>query len=131
MNPNSTLIVAAITGLVMVLVGILIGYLVKRYQVKTAMEKEQLEASSTIARAREEAREIKLEAENEALETRRNAEREVSRRRTEITREDDRLQRRNSTAGLSAWRSKTKTLTNARVLWISVPTILKNCIQIK
>ncbi len=94
MNPNSTLIVAAFTGLVMLAVGILIGYLVKRYQVKAAMEKEQLEASSTIARAREEAREIKLEAENEALETRRNAEREVSRRRTEITREDDRLQRR-------------------------------------
>jgi ribonucrease Y len=93
-NPQNIIPLLIISDILALLVGLIIGYLIKRYQTKAAMDREQAEANNALVKAREEAREIKLEAENEALEVRRNAEKEVVRRRGEITREEDRLQRR-------------------------------------
>jgi ribonuclease Y len=94
MSFNTALILIVLSDVLVLLIGIAVGYLVKRYQVKAAMDKEQAEAGSAIARAREEARETKLQAENEALEIMRNAEREVTRRRNEVSKEEDRQLRR-------------------------------------
>ena len=66
MSFNTALILIVLSDVLVLLIGIAVGYLVKRYQVKAAMDKEQAEAGSAIARAREEARETKLQAENEA-----------------------------------------------------------------
>lgn len=94
MNNNLVLLLIIVSDILALLIGLAVGYLIKRYQEKSAREKEQAEAGNLIARARDEAREIKLAAENEALEIQRKAEKEATRRRTELTREDDRLQRR-------------------------------------
>lgn len=94
MNTNLVLLLIVVSDILALLVGLAIGYWIKRNQEKAAREKEQAEAANILTRAREEAREIKLQAENEALEVQRKAEREATRRREELTREDDRLQRR-------------------------------------
>lgn len=94
MDNNLVLLLIIVSDILALLVGLAVGYWIKRYQEKNAREREQAEAGNIVSRAREEAREIKLQAENEALEIQRKAEREAARRRTELTREDDRLQRR-------------------------------------
>lgn len=92
---NDTILILILTASIVALgVGGIAGYLLKRNQVRKALDQEQAEANKAIHEAREEAREIKLQAENEALEIRRNAERDVARRRSEIAKDEDRLVRR-------------------------------------
>jgi len=90
MNPFMTLIIAFITlGL-----GLVIGYIIKHYQVRAAITKGQVESEKIIEKAKEEALKLELQAQNNALVIRETAEKEIVRRRAEIAREEDRLQHR-------------------------------------
>jgi ribonuclease Y len=94
MRPEFILPLIIITDLIAVVLGIAIGYLIKRYQVKAEQNREEAEAARIINHAREEASAFKLQAQNEALELRKEGEREIARRRNEVTKEEDRLLRR-------------------------------------
>ncbi|MCJ7533281.1 MAG: Rnase Y domain-containing protein, partial [Anaerolineales bacterium] len=90
MNPFMTLIIAFITlGL-----GLVIGYIIKHYQVRAAITKGQVESEKIIEKAKEEALKLELQAQNNALVIRETAEKEIVRRRAEIAKEEDRLQHR-------------------------------------
>lgn len=90
MNPFMTLIIAFITlGL-----GLVIGYIIKHYQVRAGFTKGQVESEKIIEKAKEEALKLELQAQNNALVIRETAEKEIVRRRAEIAREEDRLQHR-------------------------------------
>ncbi|MEW6717369.1 MAG: ribonuclease Y [Chloroflexota bacterium] len=73
---------------------LVLGFLIKHLQVKTAQKKQELEATNIIASAQETAREIELQSKDRALEIRQAAEAEVQRRRSELSREEERLQKR-------------------------------------
>jgi ribonuclease Y len=90
MNPFITLIIAFIT----LVLGLVIGYIFKHYQVRAAITKGQAESEKIIDKAKEEALKLELQAQNNALEIRETAEKEIVRRRAEIAREEDRLQHR-------------------------------------
>ena len=90
MNPFMTLIIAFIT----LVLGLVIGYIFKHYQVRAAITKGQVESEKIIEKAKEEALKLELQAQNNALEIRETAEKEIVRRRAEIAREEDRLQHR-------------------------------------
>ena len=90
MNPFMTLIIAFIT----LVLGLVIGYIFKHYQVRAAITKGQVESEKIIEKAKEEALKLELQAQNNALEIRETAEKEIVRRRVEIAREEDRLQHR-------------------------------------
>ena len=97
MNPpgaGNLVATIVITDLIALVIGLALGYIIKRLQVQAQAKREQIEAGHLLSLAREQAREIELQAENEALEMRKEAEKEVTRRRAEIRGEDDRLQRR-------------------------------------
>ena len=90
MNPFMSLIIAFITlGL-----GLVIGYIIKHYQVRAGFTKGQVESEKIIEKAKEEALKLELQAQNNALVIRETAEKEIVRRRAEIAREEDRLQHR-------------------------------------
>lgn len=77
-------------------IGVVIGYLLKHFQVQAAIRREQMEAGHIVQQAKEEAREIEIQAKDRALELRQNAEADIERKRKELNREDDRLQKRRS-----------------------------------
>ncbi len=74
--------------------GLILGYLLKHYQVHQANQRLKIEGEHIISKAKEKAREIELKARDEALRIRQEAEREVDQRREELTRQEDRMQRR-------------------------------------
>lgn len=76
--------------------GAVLGFLIKHFQVQAAKRREAEEANRIVGQAKEEARTIELQAKDQAIEIRERAEAEVERRRKELSREDDRLQRRRS-----------------------------------
>jgi ribonuclease Y len=82
--------------IVAALVGALIGFLVKHFQVQAAIRREEIEAGRIIAKAKEEARVIELQAKDQALEARQRAEADIERKRKDLNRQDDRLQKRRS-----------------------------------
>jgi len=90
MDPFMTLIIVFLT----LVVGLVIGYIFKHYQIRAAITKGQVDSEKIIERAKEEALKIELQTQNNALEIRETAEKEIIRRRAEITREEDRLQHR-------------------------------------
>ena len=90
MDPFMTLIIAFIP----LVLGLVIGYIYKHYQVRTAITKRQVESEKIIEKAKEEALKLELQAQNNALEIRETAEKEIVRRRAEIAKEEDRLQHR-------------------------------------
>lgn len=91
---KQTLTWSIITGILTLAIGILIGYVIKKGQVRRKMEQQQLKADSIITSAQEKAREIELEAKDAALKITRQAEGEISHKRSELNREDDRLVKR-------------------------------------
>jgi len=76
------------------LIGGLIGFLIKQTMVENKRKAQNLKADHIIREAQEKAREIELEAKDTALQMTQKAEAELNRRRTELSKEDDRLQKR-------------------------------------
>lgn len=76
------------------LVGAVIGFLLKHFQVQSAIRREENEARRIVSKAKEEARTIELQAKDQALETRQRAETEAERKRKDLNRQDDRMQKR-------------------------------------
>jgi ribonuclease Y len=91
---NAPFFIFVIIDIIMLLIGVAIGYVIKHYQVRAAIQKGQREAHQLIEKAKEEAMKIELQAQNEAIALREAAEKEIARRRIEISREEDRLQQR-------------------------------------
>jgi ribonuclease Y len=77
-------------------IGAVIGFLLKQFQVQSAIRREEIEAGKIVNKAKEEARDIELQAKDRALETRQQAEAEVERKRKDLNRQDDRMQKRRS-----------------------------------
>ena len=92
MNINPIFIFLLILG--GILLGGLIGYLIKKSQEVQLRRVQNLKADHIIAEAKEKAREIELEAKDNALQITQKAEEELNRRRTDLSNEDDRLQKR-------------------------------------
>jgi ribonucrease Y len=76
------------------ILGAVIGYLVKYIQTSDTNQKLREEAETLLANAKEQVLTIELKAKDKALEIRQAAEAEVARRRNELTREEDRLVKR-------------------------------------
>ena len=81
-------------SLAALLIGGLIGFLIKKTLVENKRKAQNLKADHIIREAKEKAREIELEAKDTALQVTQKAEEELNRRRTELSKEDDRLQKR-------------------------------------
>jgi ribonuclease Y len=81
-------------GLVMLVVGVIIGYFVRQWQLDRDVKSRKVEAEKIIEEARDEARKIELHARDQALKIRDEAEAESSRRRNELNKEEERLGRR-------------------------------------
>src|SRR3990172_3907163 len=90
---NGILIWAPIT-LVVVILGVGIGYYIKQTLTTRAIEQDKAQSQRILEDATKKANDLELAAKNTALEIRQAAETEVARRRVELTREDDRLQKR-------------------------------------
>ena len=88
MNDNTVLIIGA------VVIGIILGYLIKYFQVNRTITKAKDEAERILNTAKEEATDTRLKAKDKAIEMRERAEKEINRRRSELSKEEDRLQRR-------------------------------------
>ena len=81
-------------GLMALLLGVGVGFLIRRTQERRQAETKQAEADGIVEGARAKAREIELSARDDALRLRDEAEGEASRRRGELGREEERLLRR-------------------------------------
>ena len=89
---NPLVIIAVSVGAL--LVGGLIGYLIKQSIIENQRKAQNIKADHIITEAKEHAREIELEAKDNALQITQKAEDELTRRRIDLTKEDDRLQKR-------------------------------------
>jgi ribonuclease Y len=83
-----------VSSLVTLLIGLVIGYLLKRYLVNAQIRSVTLEVERTLAEARAQSKEILLEAKDEALKLRQEIEEEEKERRAELQRQERRLQQR-------------------------------------
>ena len=92
MRTNPVILIAAILG--GLVVGGVIGYLIKQYLAESKRKAQNLKADYIISEAKEKAREVELEAKDNALKITQKAEDELNRRRVELNKEDDRLQKR-------------------------------------
>ncbi|MCB2209290.1 ribonuclease Y [bacterium] len=90
---NNPFVIIAV-GVGALLVGGLIGYLIKQSIIENQRKAQNLKADHIITEAKEHAREIELEAKDNALQITQKAEDELTRRRIDLTKEDDRLQKR-------------------------------------
>ena len=79
---------------VALVLGIIVGYMIKQNQVNKAILLQKDEAERILDEAKENARVIELQARDKALELHQKAETEIVRRRSELSREEDRLQKR-------------------------------------
>lgn len=92
---NGSLIwVVAFAALVMLPLGIGIGFYIHKNQVEKAKKNQLDRADKILNEANEKSRMIELQARDEALEILKESDEEVARRRKEINREEDRLQKR-------------------------------------
>lgn len=87
-------IVGIIAGLVGLLVGAGVGYLLRRKAVETSLRDAQEGSSRILAEAESKQKEILLEAKEEALRLKDAAEAEIRERRSEITRVEKRLEQK-------------------------------------
>jgi len=95
MSGNGTLFIAVIvTMLIMLPIGIGLGYYYKKSQVETLQRKQMDEAGRMLEEAKETASKIELEARDEALEVLKESEDEAVRRRRDLSREEDRNNKR-------------------------------------
>ena len=91
-NPNLLIIIGV--GVGALLLGGLIGFMIKQSIVESRRKAQNLKADHIITEAKEQAREIGIEAKDTALQITQKAEEELNHRRTELSKEDDRLQKR-------------------------------------
>ncbi len=91
---TTLLIISLITVPVMLILGVVIGYLFKQNRVEKERLLKRDEAERILDDAKEQARVIEVQARDEALEVHQKAETELLRRRSDLTREEDRLQKR-------------------------------------
>ncbi|GAB4503251.1 MAG: ribonuclease Y [Anaerolineales bacterium] len=85
-----------ITNILVLLVGLAIGYFFHRYQVEKAIQDQQQKAESILKGANEQARLIEAQARESATKIIQVAEGEIKERRVELSREVERLDRRRS-----------------------------------
>ncbi len=90
---SNPILMIAISAGALVLGG-LIGFMIKQSIVENKRKAQNLKADHIINKAREQAREIELEAKDNALKITQKAEEELNHRRSELVKEDDRLQKR-------------------------------------
>ena len=81
-------------GLGALVLGAVIGYFIKQYQITKENEKKQKMANQILSEAEHQAAQIKQDAQDTALQIRQKAEKEADRRRTELSRYEERLQSR-------------------------------------
>jgi ribonuclease Y len=87
-------ILPLIIGLVMLAVGVIIGYFVRQWQLDRNIKSRKVEAERILDQAQDQARNIELQARDQALKIRDEAEAESSRKRSELNKEEGRLSRR-------------------------------------
>jgi len=92
--PN-VLVFVVVSSLVTLLVGLVIGYLLKQYLINARLRSVTLEVERTLAEAKAQSKEILLEAKDQALELRQEIEKEEKKRRVELQHQERRLQQRN------------------------------------
>lgn len=90
-NPQFWMILLA---LLMLVVGVVTGYLARHYLFLREKKQGKNEIELLLVQAKEQALELELQAKDKALQLRQTVEAELSRRRTELNREDERLQKR-------------------------------------
>jgi ribonuclease Y len=79
---------------VALILGAVIGYLIKQNQVAKEMQRQSEKAGSILDEAKEQARQMEIQARDRALDVHQKAELEINRRRSELSKEEDRLQKR-------------------------------------
>ncbi|NOY97981.1 MAG: ribonuclease Y [Chloroflexi bacterium] len=82
-----------IAGLTLVL-GVLIGYLISRYQNQRSQQQQKDKADDILKGANEQARLIEIQARDNALKIIQDAEKEIKQRRSELHQEENRIQKR-------------------------------------
>lgn len=87
-------ILPIVVGIICLLLGLAVGFVLKQNQINRKMQAQNLKADSILTQAQEKAREIELEAKDSALKITRQAEEEISHKRNELNKEDDRLVKR-------------------------------------
>ncbi len=79
---------------VALILGAIIGYLIKQNQVTKEIQRQAGQASNILDEAKEKARQIENQARDRAFEIHQKAETEINRRRSDLGKEEDRLQKR-------------------------------------
>jgi len=79
---------------IMLIAGLILGYLINRFQAEQRMQKNKGTADKIIQDAKEQARVIEIQARDNALKTVQSSEAEIQHRRSDLSREEDRLQKR-------------------------------------
>jgi ribonucrease Y len=79
---------------VALVLGAVIGYLIKQNQVAKEMQLQAEKAGNVLDEAKEKARQMEIQARDRALDVHQKAELEINRRRSELSKEEDRLQKR-------------------------------------
>ncbi|RME87795.1 MAG: ribonuclease Y [Anaerolineae bacterium] len=90
MNRPELFIIAGVA----LLVGLVIGYLISRYQNERAIQRQKQKAEDILKGAHEQARLIEIQARDNALQIVQKAENEIAQRRNELNREEERIQKR-------------------------------------
>jgi ribonuclease Y len=93
---NVTLTATVIIAVITAAVGVVIGILIRQYQLDRENKNRETKATDIVDQASAKAREVELKARDEAIKVRDEAEAEVSRRRVDLNREEERLQNRRS-----------------------------------
>ncbi len=83
-------------GIVFLVVGLVVGYFLHRYQAEKALQNQQQKADSILKGASEQARLIESQSRENAVKIVQAAESEIKERRLELNRETDRLDKRRS-----------------------------------
>jgi ribonucrease Y len=79
---------------VALILGAVIGFLIKQNQVAKEMQQQAEKAGNVLEQAKEKARQMEIQARDRALDVHQKAELEINRRRSELSKEEDRLQKR-------------------------------------
>jgi ribonuclease Y len=94
MNPISAILIALVTGLVMLAIGLAIGNYYNQNKVEKKRQAESATAKGVIQEATERAAKVELDARDRALKVVQSAETELNQRRNELNKEVERLDRR-------------------------------------
>ena len=84
----------AIVGIITLVVGIGIGFMVNRYLTQKEQIKQKITAEDIVSGAKEQARLIEIQARDDALELTRETEKEIAQRRKELVQDENRIQNR-------------------------------------